>query len=272
MLFGLVVVAASAVLGAELAGGAVLPVVLATLVVAPLKRRALVLRIDPVRAMSRASLARVWTRAGPGVRAQDILRLERDLHDGVQGRLLALAFDLRMAQRDLGDPAAQLVLTDAAAGLAAAIDELRALVKGNTHEVLSRHGLRAALAELTGRMPVPVTLNVPATRLPPQVETWRTWWSVMRPPTRSSTPTPTPSGHACSNAPSQPTRPSPLSTDCFTWWPGELVGDLDMLDWLGRDGGGDRQRRAGRGQVGRCLGGGAGADAVLQAIGLRRGI
>ncbi|MFE0150222.1 hypothetical protein ACFWY5_23940 [Nonomuraea sp. NPDC059007] len=56
------------------------------------------------------------------------------------------------------------------------------------------------------------------------------------------------------------------------WWPGELVGDLDMLDCLGRDGGGDRQRRAGRGQVGRCLGGDAGADAVLQAIGLRRGI
>ncbi|MFE0150223.1 histidine kinase [Nonomuraea sp. NPDC059007] len=96
------------------------------------------------------------------MRAQDILRLERDLHDGVQGRLLALALDLRMAQRDLGDPEAQLVLTDAAAGLSAAIDELRALAKGNTPEVLSRHGLRAALAELTGRMPVPVTLNVPA--------------------------------------------------------------------------------------------------------------
>lgn len=39
-------------------------------------------------------------------------RLERDLHDGVQGRLLALALDLRMAQRDLADASAQLVLSD----------------------------------------------------------------------------------------------------------------------------------------------------------------
>ncbi|MEV4888136.1 histidine kinase [Nonomuraea sp. NPDC055795] len=268
VLFGLVVVAASAVLGAELAGGAVLPVVLATLVVAavtaPLKRRvvrALVLRIDPVRAHAARLVGRSVDKSRPGVSAQDVLRavlddpdaglvlrlpegrgwagpdghaapepppeavmvgeaaylvfdgeavdahgalaelgalidqavleaavrdqrgraeaaavverrrLERDLHDGVQGRLLALALDLRMAQRDLADPEAQLILTDAAAGLSAAIDELRALATGNTPEVLSRHGLRAALAELTGRMPVPVTLNVPAVRLPPQVET-----------------------------------------------------------------------------------------------------
>ncbi|MEW2359862.1 histidine kinase [Spirillospora sp. NPDC029432] len=98
-------------------------------------------------------------------------RLERDLHDGVQGRLLALALELRMAQRELADAQAQLVLTDAAERLAAAMDELRSLATGNAPETLSRHGLRTALGELTGAMPVPVRLSVPAERLPPQVET-----------------------------------------------------------------------------------------------------
>lgn len=98
-------------------------------------------------------------------------RLERDLHDGVQGRLLALALELRMAQRDLGDGAAQLVLSDAVDGLSAAIDELRTLAAGATPELLSRRGLRAALADLAQRMPVPITLNVGPERLPPPVET-----------------------------------------------------------------------------------------------------
>lgn len=97
-------------------------------------------------------------------------RLERDLHDGVQGRLLALALDLRMAQRDLGDGDAQLVLSDAVDGLTTAIDELRALAAGTTPELLSRHGLRAALVELTRRMPVPITVSAPGDRLPPPVE------------------------------------------------------------------------------------------------------
>ncbi|MGW3346001.1 histidine kinase [Nonomuraea rubra] len=102
--------------------------------------------------------------------AEERRRLERDLHDGVQGRLLALALDLRMARRRLRDAEAQLVLTDATDSLAAAIEELRALSTGNVPETLSRHGLRAALSELTGRIPVPVALNVPEARLPPPIE------------------------------------------------------------------------------------------------------
>jgi signal transduction histidine kinase len=98
-------------------------------------------------------------------------RLERDLHDGVQGRLLALALELRMAQRDLGDGAVQLVLSDAVDGLSSAIAELRALAAGATPELLSRRGLRAALVDLSQRMPVPITLNVRSERLPPGVET-----------------------------------------------------------------------------------------------------
>ncbi|MFC7040383.1 sensor histidine kinase, partial [Nonomuraea rubra] len=102
--------------------------------------------------------------------AEERRRLERDLHDGVQGRLLALALELRMARRRLRDAEAQLVLTDATDSLAAAIEELRALSTGNVPETLSRHGLRAALSELTGRIPVPVALNVPEARLPPPIE------------------------------------------------------------------------------------------------------
>ena len=102
--------------------------------------------------------------------AEERRRLERDLHDGVQGRLLALALDLRMAQRDIADGPAQLVLSDAVDGLSAAIDELRALAAGTTPERLSRYGLRTALADLVERMPVPVTLRAPPDRLPPPVE------------------------------------------------------------------------------------------------------
>ncbi|MGN9913507.1 histidine kinase [Phytohabitans sp. LJ34] len=98
-------------------------------------------------------------------------RLERDLHDGVQGRLLALALELRMAQRELGDGAAQLVLSDAVDGLTTAIEELRTLAAGATPELLSRRGLHAALVDLSQRIPVPVTLNVHSGRLPPPVET-----------------------------------------------------------------------------------------------------
>ncbi|WP_106403107.1 sensor histidine kinase [Actinocorallia populi] len=97
-------------------------------------------------------------------------RLERDLHDGVQGRLLALALDLKMAQREL-DAQAQLVLTDAAEGLATAIDELRALAGGTTPDLLSRRGLKAALTDLTGRMPTRIHLEIPEQRLPAPVET-----------------------------------------------------------------------------------------------------
>jgi signal transduction histidine kinase len=97
-------------------------------------------------------------------------RLERDLHDGVQGRLLALALDLRMAQRDLSDASAQLVLSDATTALTSAIGELRALAAGSTPELLSREGLRAALTDLTRRMPLPVALTTSAGRLPAQVE------------------------------------------------------------------------------------------------------
>ncbi|NRQ32783.1 hypothetical protein HII36_13170 [Nonomuraea sp. NN258] len=102
--------------------------------------------------------------------AEERRRLERDLHDGVQGRLLALALELRMAWRRFPDAETRNLLTGASDNLATAIEELRALVAGNVPETLSRHGLRVALADLTGAIPLPITLNVPAERLPPRVE------------------------------------------------------------------------------------------------------
>ncbi|WP_219518479.1 sensor histidine kinase [Nonomuraea ceibae] len=97
-------------------------------------------------------------------------RLERDLHDGVQGRLLALALELRMAQRELGDAAARLVLSDAVDRLSAAIEELRTLASGTAPEILTCEGLGAALIDLSHRMPVPITVTAPAARLPPETE------------------------------------------------------------------------------------------------------
>lgn len=93
-------------------------------------------------------------------------RLERDLHDGAQGRLLALALQLRIAQRTITDGEAQLVLTDTVDGLRAAIDELRTLAAGTAPDLLARGGLPRALADLTGRVPLPIALSLPRERLP----------------------------------------------------------------------------------------------------------
>lgn len=101
-------------------------------------------------------------------------RLERDLHDGAQQRLVALALDLRLARSKLAsDPAAAAELLDASIGeLAQATDELRELARGIHPAVLSDRGLAAALDALATRAPLPVELgSVPSERLPEPVET-----------------------------------------------------------------------------------------------------
>jgi signal transduction histidine kinase len=100
-------------------------------------------------------------------------RIERDLHDGAQQRLVALALRLRGAQaavpRELGALAAQL--GDAAAEATAALDELRETARGIHPSVLAKGGLGAALRALARRSPIPVDLDVPAEgRLPEPVE------------------------------------------------------------------------------------------------------
>jgi signal transduction histidine kinase len=100
-------------------------------------------------------------------------RIERDLHDGAQQQLVALALTLRTARSRLErDPAAAAELLDAAAqDLDAAIRELRELARGIHPAVLTDRGLGAALDALAQRMPLPVEIApVPPDRLPDPVE------------------------------------------------------------------------------------------------------
>ena len=99
-------------------------------------------------------------------------RLERDLHDGAQQRLVSLALNLRMlGSRIDGDPEAGRQLDAARRELDQALDELRELARGLHPSVLSERGLGAALQGLAQRAPVPVELEaMPGERLPDRVE------------------------------------------------------------------------------------------------------
>jgi signal transduction histidine kinase len=89
-------------------------------------------------------------------------RIERDLHDGPQQRLVAIAMDLGMAQTKLeADPAAAKGLLDKAHTSAKeAIVEMRQVARGIHPPVLTDRGLDAALSALAARSPVPVTVKV----------------------------------------------------------------------------------------------------------------
>jgi PAS domain S-box-containing protein len=109
------------------------------------------------------------------VEAQDTerQRLERNLHDGAQQRLVSLALALRLArERATGAPkAATDLLEQAAAELALALEELRELARGIHPAILTERGLRPALEGLADRATIPVELEeLPAERLPEQVE------------------------------------------------------------------------------------------------------
>jgi signal transduction histidine kinase len=104
----------------------------------------------------RESRARI-VQAGDAARR----KLERDLHDGAQQRLVGLALDLRLAREGLeGDPAAAAaMLDDASAELARATEELRELARGIHPAVLSDRGLEAAVEALANRAPIPVRIE-----------------------------------------------------------------------------------------------------------------
>jgi PAS domain S-box-containing protein len=99
-------------------------------------------------------------------------RLERNLHDGAQQRLVSLSLALRLAQSRLeSDPAgASEILTGASEELAAALEELRELARGIHPAVLTDRGLDAALEGLAARTPVPVELDRVGRRLPAPIE------------------------------------------------------------------------------------------------------
>lgn len=100
-------------------------------------------------------------------------RIERDLHDGAQQRLVALALDLGVARKkpDLSVEESRQVIARSHEEVKAAMKDLRDLVRGVHPVVLEDRGLDAALSGIVARSPVPVKLEVAvAHRLPPAVE------------------------------------------------------------------------------------------------------
>ena len=117
----------------------------------------------------RESRARIVT-AGDAERR----RIEQDLHDGAQQRLVALALELRSAQRRLGeslDAELDAVLDATVGELQRAVEELRELAHGVHPPILTQGGLAAALDDLARRIPIRVTvLAAPQERLPADLE------------------------------------------------------------------------------------------------------
>ena len=100
-------------------------------------------------------------------------RLERNLHDGAQQRLVSLALDLRMIDATLekDPPKARTILEGAQEQLAQGLDELRELARGIHPAVLTDRGLGPALEALVNRAPLPVELTeLPDERLSGPVE------------------------------------------------------------------------------------------------------
>lgn len=99
-------------------------------------------------------------------------RIERDLHDGAQQRLVALTMKLGLAALDLppGSAAAQEV-AQAHALAKEALTELRELIRGIHPQVLTERGVTAAVRDIAGRCPVPAHLDIDLSgRLPAAVE------------------------------------------------------------------------------------------------------
>ena len=136
--------------------------------------------VAPVSSPGRAEMAeRIETletsRAGAvDLQESELRRIERDLHDGAQARLVALGMSLGMAEQKLAeDPErASELLAEARAGAEHALRELRDLARGIHPPVLADRGLDAALASLVNATPMRVDLSVEIDkRAPAAVET-----------------------------------------------------------------------------------------------------
>lgn len=112
--------------------------------------------------------------AAVSAEATALRRLERDIHDGPQQRLVRLAMDLGRAQQQFSsDPeAARATVAEALTQTRETLDELRALSRGIAPPILVDRGLQAALTALAGRSTIPVDLDAPPiARLDPALET-----------------------------------------------------------------------------------------------------
>jgi signal transduction histidine kinase len=95
-------------------------------------------------------------------------RVERDLHDGAQQRLLALGLALQLLRDGGGDPE---LLGEAERELHAALAELRDLARGIHPAILTEQGLASAIRSLIDRTAIPVTMSLHEERYPQEVET-----------------------------------------------------------------------------------------------------
>jgi len=134
----------------------------------------LALEIARLRVELRRQLAEVEASRARIVAAGDEerRRIERNLHDGAQQRLVSIGLALRHAQHELAGGTvgeAPQTLDAAVAELAAAVDELRELARGLPPAQLDA-GLAPALRELAGRAPLPVEVRATSARLPAGIE------------------------------------------------------------------------------------------------------
>ena len=132
---------------------------------------AVVVGLHALSTMGRRIDVLTTTRAGAVESAEsELRRIERDLHDGAQARLVALGMSLGLAEQKLGsDPdAARELLAEARAGTADALRDLRDLARGIHPPILADRGLEAALAALVARVPIGVDLRVDLVERPPE--------------------------------------------------------------------------------------------------------
>ena len=122
-----------------------------------------------------AQLAKVKESRARIVAAEDEQRrkIERQIHDGAQGRLVALAMELKSAQRHIDgkrSPEIEALLGDTAAELQVAVEELRDLARGIHPGILTQGGLEVAIGALAARASVPVTVDTALERVSPELE------------------------------------------------------------------------------------------------------
>jgi signal transduction histidine kinase len=139
----------------------------------PLALHAIILTRVPVRERELTERVEVLTRTRRGaldVQAAELRRIERDLHDGAQARLVALTMKLGRAEGRLEDhPEVAELVRGAREDASAAIGELRDLARGIAPPVLADRGLEAAADALGRRSAIDVTLSSRITRRPPPV-------------------------------------------------------------------------------------------------------
>jgi signal transduction histidine kinase len=134
----------------------------------------LALENERLQAELRAQLAELRDSRARIVKAGDEerRRLERDLHDGAQQRLLGIGMGLQLLRGHLDRrEESKMLLAETETELEQALAELRELARGIHPAVLTDHGLDAAISTLAERAPLPVTIDGNAGRLPEYVET-----------------------------------------------------------------------------------------------------